>query len=172
MRRLSSERASSFRTLPKGATARIDSGNRSRRRTYQPLSRQITPETWTSTRNERRQSEVARLEQTAEISEIGRGFRLRLQSSGTKGVPISVEICFREGGQLEGCTPVPGSADTFLLERGTGVFRSGRNEVRFGPGSAPHRYVQLRGAEPKLSGQSVYITGYTPFEHVLTIECR
>ena len=139
---------------------------------YQPLSRQITPETWTSTRNERRQSEVARLEQTAEISEIGRGFRLRLQSSGTKGVPISVEICFREGGQLEGCTPVPGSADTFLLERGTGVFRSGRNEVRFGPGSAPHRYVQLRGAEPKLSGQSVYITGYTPFEHVLTVECR
>ena len=139
---------------------------------YQPLSRQITPETWTSTRNERRQSEVARLEQTAEISEIGRGFRLRLQSSGTKGVPISVEICFREGGQLEGCTPVPGSADAFLLERGTGVFRSGRNEVRFGPGSAPHRYVQLRGAEPKLSGQSVYITGYTPFEHVLTIECR
>ena len=139
---------------------------------YQPLSRQITPETWTSTRNERRQSEVARLEQTAEISEIGRGFRLRLQSSGTKGVPISVEICFREGGQLEGCTPVPGSADALLLERGTGVFRSGRNEVRFGPGSAPHRYVQLRGAEPKLSGQSVYITGYTPFDHVLTIECR
>ena len=85
---------------------------------------------------------------------------------------ISVEICFREGGELEGCTPLPGSADAFLLERGTGVFRSGRNEVRFGPGSAPHRYVQLRGAEPKLSGQSVYITGYTPFEHVLTIECR
>jgi hypothetical protein len=119
------------------------------REDYQPLSRQITPETWTSTRNERRQSEVARLEQTAEIAEIGRGFQLRLQSSGTKGVPISVEICFRDGGQLEGCTPVPGTADAFLLERGTGVFRSGG--TRSGSAQAARRTATCSSAGPNRS---------------------
>jgi hypothetical protein len=84
---------------------------------------------------------------------------------------LALEICFRDGGQLEGCTPVADMPDAFVLERGTGVFRSGRHEIRFGPGAAPHRYVQLRGAEPKLPGQSVYITGYTPFEHTVTLEC-
>src|SRR6476659_9226521 len=102
---------------------------------YQPLARQITPETWASTRNDRRQSEVARLEQTAEIAETDRGFRLRLQSSGTKGVPISVEICFREGGRLEGCTPVPGSPDAFSA-------RARYGSVPLGPERAPVRSSQ------------------------------
>ena len=56
---------------------------------------------------------------------------------------ISVEICLREGGQLEGCTPLPGSADAFLLERGTGVFRSDRNEV---PVRSRQRAAPLRAA--------------------------
>ena len=43
------------------------------------------------------------------------------------------------------------------------------------PGGPPHsarRYplTQLRGAEPKLTGQSVYITGYTPFDHTVRFE--
>jgi hypothetical protein len=131
---------------------------------YQPLAKTITPETWTATRGERRQSEVARLVQSAEIAETGRGFRVRLQAAGTHGVPLAVEIAFRAGGQLEGCTPVPGAPDCFLLERGTGVYRAGRDEIRFGPGAAPHRYVQVRGAEARLPGTSVYLTGYTPFD--------
>ena len=66
---------------------------------------------------------------------------------------------------------MPGAPGSFVLERGSGIYRAGKNEIRFGPGAAPHRYVQLRGAEPKLPGQSVYITGFTPFDQTLTFEC-
>jgi len=138
---------------------------------YQPLARTITPDTWTPTRPERRQTEINRLEQAAEVTEMKSGFRVRVQATGTAGVPLAVEIAFRDGGRLEGCTPVPGTPGSYVLEGGSGVYRAGKNGIRFGPGSAPHRYVQLRGAEPKLPGQSVYITGFTPFDQTLTFEC-
>jgi hypothetical protein len=138
---------------------------------YQPLGRPVTTKTWAATRPERRQSEIARLEQLAEITEIERGFRVRVRAQGTEGVPLTIEIGFREGGQLEGCREVPGHPGSFLLGEGTGVYRHGGRAIRFGPGSAPHRYVQVRGAEPKLPAQSVYITGFTPFDRTLTFEC-
>lgn len=139
---------------------------------YQPLARPVTAETWAATRAERRQTEISRLEQRADITEINRGFRVRVRASGTTGVPLALELGFRDGGELEGCREVPGDPGSFLLERGSGVYRAGRSEIRFGPGDAPHQYIQLRGAEPKLPGQRVYITGFTPFDHTLTLEGR
>jgi hypothetical protein len=138
---------------------------------YQPLGRPVTTETWAATRSERRQSEIAKLSQTAEVVEVQRGLRVRIRADGTAGVPLAVEIAFREGGLIEGCTPIAGAPGVFVLEQGRGMYRSGANEIRFGPGAAPHRYVQLRGAEPKLPGQSVYITGFTPFDRTLSFEC-
>jgi hypothetical protein len=138
---------------------------------YQPLARTITPDTWAPTRPERRQTEVNRLEQSAEVTETTSGFRVRVKATGTAGVPLAVEIAFRDGGRFEGCTAVPGVPGSYVLEGGSGVYRAGKNVIRFGPGAAPHRYVQLRGAEPKLPGESVYITGFTPFDQTLTFEC-
>jgi hypothetical protein len=137
---------------------------------YQPLGRVVTPETWTSTRPERRQSEIGRLEQSAEISEIRGGVRLRVKAEGTAGVPLAVEVTFREGGRLEGCTALPDNPGSYLLERGSAIFRTGKHTMRFGPGIASHRYVQVRGAEPKLAGQTVYVTGFTPFDQTFTID--
>jgi hypothetical protein len=138
---------------------------------YQPLPQRVTPQTWAATRPTRRQTEIAHLEQSADITEIPGGFQVRVRAHGTNGVPLAIEIGFRDGGQLEGCREVPGSPGSFLLERDMGVYRAGRGRIRFGPGSAPHAYVQLRGAEPKLPAQSVYITGFTPFDRTLTFEC-
>jgi len=138
---------------------------------YQPLSQKVTPDTWAATRPARRQSEINYLQQSAEITETDRGFQVRVRAEGTSRVPLAVEIGFRDGGQLEGCREVPGSPGTFLLEHGMGVYRAGAGRIRFGPGSAPHRYVQVRGAEPKLPAQSVYVTGFTPFDQTLTFEC-
>ena len=45
----------------------------------------------------------------------------------------------------------------------------GNDTITFGPGVAEHRYVQIRGAEEKLDGPSVYLTAYTPFETTLKI---
>jgi hypothetical protein len=81
-----------------------------------------------------------------------------------------VEINLREGGKLEGCTPAPNAADAWLLESGQAVYRMGRDALRFGPGAAPHRYIQVRGAEAKLPGPSVYLTGLTPFDHTIAFE--
>lgn len=139
---------------------------------YQPLSHTVTPETWAPTRAQRRQSEVCRLEQSAEVTEHAGGFRIRLRAEGTRGVPLAVEICLREGGTLQGCRPVKSAPDTHVLPGGTAVYRAGANEIRFGPGDAAHEYVQVRGAEPRLSGESVYITGFTPFDRTLDFECR
>lgn len=138
---------------------------------YQPLPRTITPDTWGPTRPERQQTEINRLEQVAEVTETAGGFRVRARAYGTNGVPLALEIAFRDGGRVEGCTAVPGTPGSYVLERGTGSYRAGRNEIRFGTGSAPHRYVQLRGAEPKLPGESVYITGFTPFDQTISFEC-
>jgi hypothetical protein len=138
---------------------------------YQPLAQKVTPETWGPTRPQRRQTEVCRLEQGAEVAERPNGFSVRIRSAGTAGVPLSVEICFREGGQLEGCRALSATPGSYALSAGTATYRAGASRIRFGPGDAPHDYVQLRGAEPKLPGDSVYITGFTPFDRTMVFEC-
>ncbi len=138
---------------------------------YQPLTEKITTRNWEESRRRRRQSDICVLEQSADVTEVKNGFSLRLRAEGTSGVPIAVELCFREGGRLNGCRPIPGAAETFILDQRQGMYRVGRNEIRFGPGDAPHLYTQLRGAEARLPGQSVYITGYTPFDRAIVVEC-
>jgi hypothetical protein len=138
---------------------------------YQPLSQTVTPETWAPTRAQRRQSEICRLEQSAEVTAHATGFRLRIRAEGTRGVPLAVEICLREGGRLQGCRALGAVPGTHVLPSGTATYRAGANQIRFGPGDAAHEYVQVRGAEPRLPGESVYITGYTPFDRTLEFEC-
>ena len=139
---------------------------------YQPLApaRTVTYQNWGALRAERRQTQVCRLAQSAVVTEKRGGFEIRLQSNGTPGVPLAVEISLREGGTLEGCRPAPHAEGAFLLEKDFAAYRAGGDTIRFGPGAAPHLLTQLRGAEPKLPGQSVYITGYTPFDHTLVFE--
>jgi hypothetical protein len=137
---------------------------------YQPLQQKVTTDTWGPTRAQRRQSEVCRLEQSAEIGEISNGFRVRIRAEGTSGVPLAVETCFREGGRLEGTRAVPATPGSNVLNQGTATYRAGPNQIRFGPGDAPHEYVQVRGAEPRLPGQSVYVTGFTPFDRTFVFE--
>jgi hypothetical protein len=147
---------------------------------YQPVDEQVTRDTWTAARGRRRQTQVAKLEQSLEVTESKNGFTLRIRAWGTANVPVAIEIGFREGGQLEGCEAAPSSASPLgaaapskpglILAKGTGVYRAGKNSIHFGPGAAPHRYTELRGAEPALPGQSVYITGFTPFDHTITLE--
>ena len=114
---------------------------------------------------------MCRLEQSAEVTERPNGFAIRIRAEGTAGVPLAVEICFREGGRLEGCRALRATPGSYVLPAGTATYRAGANQIRFGPGDAAHEYVQLRGAEPKLPGDSVYITGFTPFDRTVVFEC-
>jgi hypothetical protein len=137
---------------------------------YQPVSQPVTYRNWAEVRATRAQSQVCRLEQTATVTELKNGFELRVGSRGTAGVPLAIEIAFREGGKLEGCRPAPHAEAAWLLERDYGVYRVGGDAIRFGPGAAPHLLTQLRGAEPKLPGPCVYVTGYTPFDQAIRFE--
>jgi hypothetical protein len=139
---------------------------------YQPLDppQQVTPANWSSLRGRRRETQVCRLEQSAVVEETPNGFAVHIESHGTKGVPLAVEISLREGGKLEGCRPAPRTADAWLLEKDFATYRVEGGAIRFGPGAAPHWETQLRGAEAKLPGTSVYITGYTPFNHTIRFE--
>lgn len=125
---------------------------------------------WSRSRGQRRASEVCRLQQSADVKEIAHGIQVRLRAEGTNGVPLAVEIGLREGGTLEGCIPAPRVADGWILAEGKATFRAEGNTIRFGPGLGAHRYTQVRGAEPKLPGTSVYLCGFTPFDHTLTFE--
>ena len=138
---------------------------------YQPIAEQITTRNWEESRRRRPQSEIARMEQSAEVKERKNGFSVRIRAEGTSNVPVAIELGFREGGQVEGCRAIPDAPGTFLLEGREGSYRAGQSVIRFGPGGAAHSYTQLRGAEPRLPGQSVYITGITPFDRTLMIEC-
>lgn len=140
---------------------------------YQPLEppRRVNADEYRSTVNDRRRTEVCRLRQSATLVQTANGFQLRIRAEGTQNVPLAVEINFRDGGKLDGVTPVPTVSEAYVLSSGTASYSVGGDVIRFGPGMAEHMYTQVRGAEPKLPGPSVYITGLTPFDRTIEFEC-
>jgi len=136
---------------------------------FQPFDppRTVGTEDWDATRPMRRQTEVCHMRYRAEIKERPNGFDLRIAAEGTRDVPLAVEINLRDGGALEGCETVPQVEGAHLLRSGYAAYRMGADTIRFGPGLAEHTYTQVRGAQPKLPGTSVYLTGYTPFDRVI-----
>ncbi|MCX6942518.1 MAG: hypothetical protein NTX09_17610 [Verrucomicrobia bacterium] len=123
----------------------------------------------TNSKAMRQQSNVQRLEASVEVTEISGKFTLAISLTGTAEVPVSIELAFRHGGKLTGVEPVPRVTDAFFLRSGTGNYTVGNDTIEFGPGRVEHTYEQVRGALPKWDGQSVYLTGLTPFKTTLTI---
>lgn len=120
-------------------------------------------------RSQRQQSEVQVLNTTVRIAETVQGFEISFEITGTEGVPVAIELGFREGGTLEGVSTLPEGTDRFILREGYGTYRYEGSKITFGPGTARHSWTQLRGALPKLPAHSVYLTGFTPFTHRLSV---
>ena len=142
---------------------------------YQPLGdgakQPVGVDQWYRMREKRTRTEISKVDYRAELTEIPTGFRLRLLATGTKDLPVAVEISLTGDGELTGCEPAPDVTNGFLLGHGKEtIWRTGTDQIRFGPGRMEHKYTQIRGAEPKLAGRSVYVTGFAPFDH--TIEFR
>lgn len=117
----------------------------------------------------RAQSNVQFLDTRIDVSERNGVVTLAIDIAGTADVPVALELGFRHGGTLEGVEPVTGVPDAHLLRMGTGRYRVGSDTIAFGPGRADHTWTQVRGALPKWDGQSVYLTGLTPFRATLTL---
>jgi hypothetical protein len=123
----------------------------------------------TDSRAARTRSNIQVFESVVEITETGGKFELAISITGTDDVPVAVELAFRHGGTLHGVEAVADVKDAFLLRSGTGRYVLGGDTIEFGPGRAEHTYTQVRGALPKWDGQSVYLTGFTPFQTTLRI---
>jgi hypothetical protein len=130
----------------------------------------VTTDTWPMVVGKREMTQICRLTYEATIRETAQGIEISISAKGTDNVPLAVEINLREGGQLIGVTPAPNVGDGFLLKDGTAEYRMGSDVIRFGPGKNEHAYTQVRGGEDKLPGPSVYLTGFTPFEHTIVFE--
>ena len=160
-----------------GDTMEINSNEYTLRRSltgpyYQPLKEgEFHPEkdNFSLQREGRDKSEVQALDTVVTLKEDQGTFAISIQITGTDNVPVAVELGFREGGTLEGVIPIPQIADAYLLQAGEGKYTYEDQTITFGPGIAEHQWTQLRGALPKMEGQSVYLTGYTPFELELNI---
>ncbi|MBK9170921.1 MAG: hypothetical protein IPM24_26165 [Bryobacterales bacterium] len=126
---------------------------------------------WYAVRPRRRRTEVCDIFYRASVSETPRGAKMRIEASGTKDVPVAIEINLRAGGKLEGVVEAPGAPkDSYILAGRQASYTVGGDTLRFGPGLRLNDYTQVRGAEPKLDGPSVYLTGYTPFDHTIEFD--
>ncbi len=120
-------------------------------------------------RTSRRQSEVQKLDTTVTITEATNGLQIDIDIAGTEGVPVALELIFRAGGTLSGVVKHPKKENAYLLADETGSYLVGADAIRFGPGKAEHKGVQLRGALPAMDAPTVYLTGFTPFTHRLFV---
>ncbi|MBD2757793.1 hypothetical protein [Spirosoma validum] len=119
-------------------------------------------------RSNRKQSEVQRLQTQVTIRETKTGIEAQIQMTGTDGVPVALELIFRPGGSFTGVTKLPNRDNTYLLAD-SGTYTVQNDTITFGPGLMLHKGVQLRGALPAMDAPTVYLTGFTPFQHTLKL---
>ncbi len=139
---------------------------------YQPLDKdKISPDGDLDKmpRTLRKQSEIQKLETTVKIKEANNGLEIEINMSGTEGVPVSLELIFRAGGTFSGVTKLPTKDNAYLFSGEKGSYTVGSDSINFSLGKIEHKNVQLRGALPAMDAPTVYLTGFTPFRHILKL---
>ncbi|HEU5148612.1 MAG TPA: hypothetical protein VFT90_17920 [Chryseosolibacter sp.] len=141
---------------------------------YQPLPKEKLPTDghgWSIPRTERKQSEVQTLFTKVSITPQGASAVIRVEVQGPENLPVALELGFRSGGTLQNVTPKNGLANAFLSRNGAKVvYRNGTDTITVGPGRVAHKWVQLRGALPKLDADCVFLTAYAPCTFEFTIQ--
>jgi hypothetical protein len=130
---------------------------------------------WQAMPNSRRaHSNACHLRSLLDIGEREDGIELSLNVAGTDGVPLALEITLRPGGQLTGdaLTPLPDLPNAYLLGEGFASYELAGRRLRIGPGFRRHTWTQLRGAEPRLLGVTLYLTDFTPLNRTLEFAAR
>ena len=118
-------------------------------------------------REQRALSEVQHLQSVVRIREAPGGVDVELEITGTDGVPVAIEFSCEHAAAITGAAPVAGDAGSWVMTGGHAVVTRGGDRIAIRAGEAAHRWVQIRGALPKLPGQSVYATGFTPLRRTL-----
>ena len=121
-------------------------------------------------RQNRKHSEVQKMKYQLDVLKQDGSWFLNFSADGTDGVPCAIELNFRNEGILEGVKQSSLLNDVFFLTANEAKYTHSNSTIRFGPNLKLHEWTEIRGAEPKLPGKSVYITGYTPFSYSLQIQ--
>ncbi len=125
----------------------------------------------------RPQSNLNTLKTTIRATEQNGQNTLTFTIAGGTGIHVTLELCFRVGGQVSGLTAVGGTSDSYFLPEGTGEYRMGNDTIQFGPGLYKHDKITNLGGEPysshfgslRTEGVHVYLTGITPLTYTLKI---
>ncbi len=142
---------------------------------YQPLPEEKIPqegEAWGQvSRAEREQSEIQELTVTVTVSENNGKVSVTINIDGPDNLPVTLELGFREGGELSNVIPKQRIDQAYMAIPGEfTIYKYGSDQIKVGPGVVHHNWTQLRGALPKLQAESVYYTNYAPCEFKFTLE--
>lgn len=120
-------------------------------------------------RLEREMTGKLSLDYTVRISESRGRVKVEVEIAGTEHVPVSLELSFRAGGKLSGVVPDSRIENAYFFTDRVGQYRLGNDVITFTPGTGAHEWAQMRGQTDKQDGESVYLTGYTPFKHTIEL---
>lgn len=123
----------------------------------------------------RKKSDVKEQITAIDIIETEGVLDIDIKVTGPPNVEVTLEMCFGEMGKLTGV--VPASNNNYFLESGSGSYALGGDVIQFGPGKNEHNKVSRLESEQytyhqgslRTDGLHVYLTGYTPFSHKMTL---
>lgn len=110
-----------------------------------------------------------------EVTENNGSLDLDFKVDGPPNVEVTIEMCFKEGSEFTGATM--DEKNNYFLNSGMGEVSMGADSIQIGPGKEEHRNINNLDSEEytyhqgtlRTSGVHVYITGFTPFHHKMTI---
>ncbi len=123
----------------------------------------------------REKSNVKQQTTTIDITENNGKLHFEFRIDGPPNVEVTVEMCFNKNGALKGVESLKNN--NFILNSDSGSYTYGGDTITFGPGKKEHRNINNLESEQykyhqgslRLDGMHVYITGYTPFIHTMTL---
>ena len=140
---------------------------------YQPFSKEkIDPSgDWEKMpRANRSLSEIQYLETTVKIKEISGGIEVEFDINGTDNVPVTLELIFRGNGKFTGVQQTEKEPYAYLFSQKTGSYTVENDTIFFENGKIQHKALHLRGGLPATNAPTVYLTGFTPFKHTITLK--
>lgn len=110
-----------------------------------------------------------------EVTENNGSLDIDFKVDGPPNVEVTIEMCFKEGSTLTGAEK--DEKGNYFLNSGLGQLAMGADTIQFGPGKEEHRSINNLDSEEytyhqgtlRTDGMHVYITGFTPFHHKMTI---
>lgn len=132
---------------------------------------------WSKLDFDKRPKTTLFLESKITIEETDNTFKIDFDITGADNVEVTLDLCFKEGGKIEGASQGY-KDDQFFLEDGFAKYTMGSDSIEVGPGKLEHTNITRLDGEVYSThfgsiqgkGEHLYITGIVPFKHSITIK--